>query len=122
MGLIRRTDLQAVGGSDEWCVTEDAELSLRLLKRGGSGQDVDRFGRPSVMPLTSEALERQRFHWCFTAVSPPGLAGRFSPATGRPATGSRPRSAGPTCRGSWVGDLAALAVTGFLRSPCHCCR
>src|SRR5204862_2467203 len=32
MGLIRRSALENVGGWDEWCITEDAELSLRLLR------------------------------------------------------------------------------------------
>src|SRR5512139_198056 len=34
MGLIRKSALQAIGGWDEWCITEDAEASLRILKRG----------------------------------------------------------------------------------------
>ena len=34
MGLIRRRALEEVGGWDEWCITEDAELSLRLLRDG----------------------------------------------------------------------------------------
>src|SRR5439155_26570264 len=32
MGLIRRSVLQEVGGWDEWCLTEDAECSLRILR------------------------------------------------------------------------------------------
>ena len=42
MGLIRRRALEAVGGWDEWCITEDAELSLRLLRSGWSGAHIDR--------------------------------------------------------------------------------
>ena len=34
MGLIRRVALEQLGGWDEWCITEDAELSLRLLRAG----------------------------------------------------------------------------------------
>jgi cellulose synthase/poly-beta-1,6-N-acetylglucosamine synthase-like glycosyltransferase len=34
MGLIRRSALEQAGGWDEWCITEDAELSLRLLRAG----------------------------------------------------------------------------------------
>ena len=37
MGLIRRVALEQLGGWDEWCITEDAELSLRLLRRAGPG-------------------------------------------------------------------------------------
>jgi cellulose synthase/poly-beta-1,6-N-acetylglucosamine synthase-like glycosyltransferase len=68
MGLIRRAALEQVGGWDEWCITEDAELSLRLLRAGWSGVHVDRsFGR-GVMPLTFEALKGQRFRWCFGGI------------------------------------------------------
>ncbi|HEY3528460.1 MAG TPA: glycosyltransferase [Nocardioides sp.] len=68
MGLIRREALERAGGWDEWCITEDAELSLRLLRDGWSGLHVDRsFGR-GVMPLTFEALKGQRFRWCFGGI------------------------------------------------------
>ena len=68
MGLIRRDALARAGGWDEWCITEDAELSLRLLRDGWSGLHVDRsFGR-GVMPLTFEALKGQRFRWCFGGI------------------------------------------------------
>jgi cellulose synthase/poly-beta-1,6-N-acetylglucosamine synthase-like glycosyltransferase len=68
MGLIRRRALEEVGGWDEWCITEDAELSLRLLRRGYSGLHVDRSFGKGVMPLTFEALKGQRFRWCFGGV------------------------------------------------------
>ena len=51
MGLIRRNALVDAGGWAEWCVTEDAELSLRILGSGYTGIYVDEsFGR-GVMPL-----------------------------------------------------------------------
>jgi cellulose synthase/poly-beta-1,6-N-acetylglucosamine synthase-like glycosyltransferase len=65
MGLIRRRALEAVGGWDEWCITEDAELSLRILKAGWSGIHVDASMGRGVMPLTFEALKSQRYRWCF---------------------------------------------------------
>jgi cellulose synthase/poly-beta-1,6-N-acetylglucosamine synthase-like glycosyltransferase len=65
MGLIRRKALEAVGGWDEWCITEDAELSLRILKAGWSGIHVDASMGRGVMPLTFEALKSQRYRWCF---------------------------------------------------------
>jgi cellulose synthase/poly-beta-1,6-N-acetylglucosamine synthase-like glycosyltransferase len=65
MGLIRRSALEAVGGWDEWCITEDAELSLRILKAGWSGVHVDASMGRGVMPLTFEALKSQRYRWCF---------------------------------------------------------
>jgi cellulose synthase/poly-beta-1,6-N-acetylglucosamine synthase-like glycosyltransferase len=68
MGLIRRKALEEVGGWDEWCITEDAELSLRLLRRGYSGLHVDASFGHGVMPLTFEALKGQRFRWCFGGI------------------------------------------------------
>lgn len=68
MGMIRRSALLEAGGWGEWCVTEDAELSLRILARGYSATFVERiFGR-GVMPLTFAALKSQRFRWCFGGI------------------------------------------------------
>ena len=65
MGLLRRTALASLGGWDEWCITEDAETSLRLLRAGYSGLYLARsFGR-GIMPLTFASLKSQRFRWCF---------------------------------------------------------
>jgi cellulose synthase/poly-beta-1,6-N-acetylglucosamine synthase-like glycosyltransferase len=65
MGLIRRSVLEDLGGWDEWCITEDAELSLRILERGLTGIYIDRsFGR-GLMPLNFEGLKKQRFRWAF---------------------------------------------------------
>ena len=68
MGLIRRRALEAVGGWDEWCITEDAELSLRILRAGWSGLHVDQSFGHGIMPLTFEALKGQRFRWCFGGI------------------------------------------------------
>ena len=68
MGLIRKTALQAIGGWDEWCITEDAEASLRILKLGYESLYVKRsFGR-GLMPYTFEGLKKQRFRWCFGGI------------------------------------------------------
>jgi len=65
MGLLRRPLLAEIGGWDEWCITEDAETSLRLLKAGYEGMFVSKsFGR-GIMPLTFASLKSQRFRWCF---------------------------------------------------------
>lgn len=68
MGLIRRRALTEVGGWDEWCITEDAELSLRLLRAGWSGRHLPLSYGQGVMPLTFDALKRQRFRWCFGGI------------------------------------------------------
>ena len=65
MGLLRRSVLEEVGGWDEWCITEDAELSLRMLKAGYQGMYVGKSYGHGIMPLTFTALKSQRFRWCF---------------------------------------------------------
>ena len=65
MGLLRRPLLEAIGGWDEWCITEDAETSLRLLAAGYSSQFVAESFGSGIMPLTFSSLKKQRFRWCF---------------------------------------------------------
>ena len=65
MGLLRKSALEELGGWDEWCITEDAETSLRLLMRGYSGVYVPKSFGWGIMPLTFAALKSQRFRWCF---------------------------------------------------------
>jgi cellulose synthase/poly-beta-1,6-N-acetylglucosamine synthase-like glycosyltransferase len=68
MGLVRRSMLEKVGGWAEWCITEDSELSLRLLMQGWSGLYVHRSYGRGIMPLTFSALKSQRFRWCFGGI------------------------------------------------------
>ena len=68
MGLIRKTVLQAIGGWDEWCITEDAEASLRILKLGYESVYINRAYGYGLMPLNFEGLKKQRFRWCFGGI------------------------------------------------------
>jgi cellulose synthase/poly-beta-1,6-N-acetylglucosamine synthase-like glycosyltransferase len=65
MGLLRRSVLVDLGGWDEWCITEDAEASLRMLRAGYSGVFIPRSYGQGIMPLTFASLKSQRFRWCF---------------------------------------------------------
>ena len=65
MGLIRKPILEELGGWDEWCITEDAEISLRILDRGHQGIFLDRSYGRGLMPLNFEGLKKQRFRWAF---------------------------------------------------------
>lgn len=65
MGLIRKRVLEEMGGWDEWCITEDAEISLRILSRGYESVYVDRTYGRGLMPLNFEGLRKQRFRWAF---------------------------------------------------------
>src|SRR6266508_2583507 len=68
MGLIRKSVLEEIGGWDEWCITEDAEASLRILMRGYQSLYIKRpFGR-GLMPFNFEGLKKQRFRWCFGGI------------------------------------------------------
>ena len=49
MGLFRRSALEGAGGWNEWCISEDTEASLRVLKAGWSGLYIPRcFGRGAL--------------------------------------------------------------------------
>lgn len=68
MGLIRVAALKDIGGWAEWCITEDAEASLRLLARGWKSIYIHRAFGEGLMPLDFDGLRRQRFRWAFGGV------------------------------------------------------
>lgn len=68
MGLIRKSVLQEIGGWDEWCITEDAEASLRILQRGYESRFINQTYGRGLMPFTFEGLKKQRFRWCFGGI------------------------------------------------------
>jgi cellulose synthase/poly-beta-1,6-N-acetylglucosamine synthase-like glycosyltransferase len=117
MGLIRRVALEQLGGWDEWCITEDAELSLRLLRAGWSGLHVDESWGKGIMPLTFEALKGQRYRWCFGGIQilrqhwRSLLPGRVS-AANRMSTGQRWSYLSGAVQ--WYGDLLGLLFLVFL--------
>jgi cellulose synthase/poly-beta-1,6-N-acetylglucosamine synthase-like glycosyltransferase len=117
MGLIRRTAIERAGGWDEWCITEDAELSLRLLRDGWSGVHVDRSFGVGVMPLTFEALKGQRFRWCFGGIQI--LRRHWRSMLPGPRTEQNRMSLGQRWAYlsgglQWYGDLLALLFFVFL--------
>jgi len=68
MGLFRRDALTAVGGWNEWCISEDTEASLRVLRDGWSGLYIPRcFGR-GIVPPSFAGMLTQRHRWCFGAM------------------------------------------------------
>ena len=68
MGLFRRSALAAIGGWNEWCICEDTEASLRVLKDGWAGLYIPRcFGR-GVVPPSFAGMLTQRHRWCFGAM------------------------------------------------------
>ena len=68
MGLIRKSVLEEIGGWDEWCITEDAEASLRILKLGYQSLYVHQSFGKGLMPFDLKGLKKQRFRWCFGGI------------------------------------------------------
>jgi len=117
MGLIRRVALEQLGGWDEWCITEDAELSLRLLRAGWHGLHVDQSWGHGIMPLTFEALKGQRYRWCFGGIQILRMHWRSL----LPGRGSKANHLTTAQRWSylaggiqWYGDLLGLVFFVFL--------
>ncbi len=68
MTMIRRAALVGVGGWSEWCITEDAELGLKLHAADWRSVYVAQsFGR-GLTPDTFSAYKGQRFRWTYGAV------------------------------------------------------
>jgi len=68
MTMVRRDALVAVGGWGEWCITEDAELGLRLFQEGHKALYIPcTYGR-GLMPDTFADFSKQRFRWAYGAV------------------------------------------------------
>lgn len=68
MTMIRNSVLHEVGGWGEWCITEDAELGLRILECGYEAAYVqDSYGK-GLMPDTFIDYKKQRLRWAYGAV------------------------------------------------------
>jgi cellulose synthase/poly-beta-1,6-N-acetylglucosamine synthase-like glycosyltransferase/exo-beta-1,3-glucanase (GH17 family) len=68
MTMIRRPTLDQVGGWAEWCITEDAELGLRLFEEGHKALYIPcTYGR-GLMPDTFADFKKQRYRWAYGAV------------------------------------------------------
>jgi len=67
MTMVRRTQLDACRWA-EWCITEDAELGLRIFEAGFDASYVpESYGR-GLMPDTFIDFKKQRFRWAYGAM------------------------------------------------------
>jgi exo-beta-1,3-glucanase (GH17 family)/cellulose synthase/poly-beta-1,6-N-acetylglucosamine synthase-like glycosyltransferase len=67
MTLVRRTLLERIGWA-EWCITEDAELGLRIFAEGYEATYIPvSYGR-GLMPDTFLDFKKQRSRWAFGAM------------------------------------------------------
>ncbi len=68
MTMIRRTTLVETDGWAEWCITEDAELGLRLFEAGHKALYIPyTYGR-GLMPDSFSDFKKQRYRWAYGAV------------------------------------------------------
>jgi len=68
MTMVRKSVLQSIGGWAEWCITEDAELGLRIFEQGREASYIAKSYGRGLMPDTFIDFKKQRFRWAFGAV------------------------------------------------------
>ncbi len=68
MTLVRREALERVGGWAEWCITEDAELGLRMFEHGYEAQYISQSYGRGLIPESFLDYKKQRFRWAFGAM------------------------------------------------------
>jgi hypothetical protein len=68
MTMVRRDALEAVRGWSEWCITEDAELGLKIFEEGYSAVYVQRSYGRGLVPDNFLDFKKQRFRWAYGAV------------------------------------------------------
>ena len=68
MTMVRKQVLEQVGGWAEWCITEDAELGLRIFEQGYEAHYIPHSYGRGVMPDTFIDYKKQRFRWAYGAV------------------------------------------------------
>lgn len=65
MGILRKRAVLEVGGWGEKYITEDAELSARLLNAGWKSLYVNKTFGYGLIPTSFEAFKRQQYRWAF---------------------------------------------------------
>jgi len=68
MTIVRRDTLHKVGDWSHWCITEDAELGLRVLADGHRAVYVAKSYGRGLMPDNFVDFKKQRFRWAYGSV------------------------------------------------------
>lgn len=68
MTIVRRSVLEKAQGWSEWCITEDAELGLKILEQGYQSSYVPRSYGRGLMPDNFYDYKKQRFRWAYGSV------------------------------------------------------
>ena len=106
MTLVRAQALRAHGNWSEWCICEDAELGLRLMKAGLRTVYVDQVMGRGLTPDTFNAFKKQRRRWAEGAMQI--MKGHFRSLfrAGDLTLGQRYHFVGGWM--SWIGDALHL--------------
>ena len=67
MTMTRKSVLDELGWA-EWCITEDAELGLRVFEKGLSAAYHENSYGKGLMPDTFIDFKKQRFRWAYGAI------------------------------------------------------
>ncbi|PIR16754.1 MAG: hypothetical protein COV46_07090 [Deltaproteobacteria bacterium CG11_big_fil_rev_8_21_14_0_20_49_13] len=68
MTLVKKNVLEEVGGWAEWCITEDAELGLRIFENGYEAMYIPKSCGKGLIPDTFIDFKKQRFRWAYGAI------------------------------------------------------
>jgi cellulose synthase/poly-beta-1,6-N-acetylglucosamine synthase-like glycosyltransferase len=68
MTMVSRSTLQSLGGWAEWCITEDAELGLRVFEAGLEATYIPQSYGRGLIPDTFIDFKKQRFRWAYGAM------------------------------------------------------
>ncbi len=68
MTMIRARVLREVGGWAEWCITEDAELGLRIFEHGYEEAYTEKSYGKGLIPDSFSDYKKQRVRWAYGAV------------------------------------------------------
>ena len=68
MTMVRKKVLLEVGGWSEWCITEDAELGLKIFERGYEAIYIPKSYGMGLMPDNFNDYRKQRFRWAYGAI------------------------------------------------------
>ncbi len=68
MTMVRKSVLVHVSGWSEWCITEDAELGLKIFEAGYEATYLPQSYGKGLMPDTFLDFKKQRARWAYGAV------------------------------------------------------
>jgi hypothetical protein len=68
MTIVTKLALEEVGGWSEWCITEDAELGLKLFEAGYEAAYIPQTMGAGLEPDTLDAFMSQRYRWVYGAM------------------------------------------------------